>query len=302
MAYDAGPLFCDLALGERIERAEAELIATGSRAALARIGADKGADTAGDNGFVTPLAGGVACCTEEGSPLNKVAGLGFAGVPGADELGAVERQFAARGVPVQVELAHLADPALGEVLTARGYRLVGFENVLGRALRPGGGAEGRSASPGECAPPRTPGVEVRHSGEDGLAEWLDAVVGGFAAPDTQGVPSHEEFPRDILERAVRDMTAASGMRRYVARVDGAVAGGASMRIGEGIAQLTGAATLPAYRRRGVQSALLAVRLAEAAAQGCDLAVITTQPASTSQQNAQRRGFGLLYTRAVLVKS
>ena len=35
--------------------------------------------------------------------------------------------------------------------------------------------------------------------------------------------------------------------------------------------------------------------------GCDVAVIVTQPGSTSQQNAQRRGFGLLYTRAVLVK-
>ena len=34
---------------------------------------------------------------------------------------------------------------------------------------------------------------------------------------------------------------------------------------------------------------------------CDVAVITTQPGSKSQQNAQRQGFDLLYTRAVLVK-
>jgi ribosomal protein S18 acetylase RimI-like enzyme len=70
---------------------------------------------------------------------------------------------------------------------------------------------------------------------------------------------------------------------------------------EGVAQLTGAATAPTHRRRGVQSALLAARLADAAAAGCDLAVVTTQPASRSQQNVQRRGFDLLYTRAVLVK-
>jgi hypothetical protein len=31
------------------------------------------------------------------------------------------------------------------------------------------------------------------------------------------------------------------------------------------------------------------------------AVIVTQPGSKSQQNAQRRGFDLLYTRAILVK-
>ena len=56
---------------------------------------------------------------------------------------------------------------------------------------------------------------------------------------------------------------------------------------------------PAHRRHGIQNALLAVRLADAAAEGCDLAVIVTQPGSKSHQNAQRCGFHLLYTRAVL---
>jgi ribosomal protein S18 acetylase RimI-like enzyme len=70
---------------------------------------------------------------------------------------------------------------------------------------------------------------------------------------------------------------------------------------EGVAQLTGAATAPAYRRRGVQTALLSARLVEAARAGCDIAVVTTQPGSKSQQNVQRRGFHLLYTRAILVK-
>jgi hypothetical protein len=51
----------------------------------------------------------------------------------------------------------------------------------------------------------------------------------------------------------------------------------------------------------VQTALLSARLADAAVAGCDVAVITTQPGSKSQQNAQRQGFDLLYTRAVLVK-
>jgi hypothetical protein len=32
-----------------------------------------------------------------------------------------------------------------------------------------------------------------------------------------------------------------------------------------------------------------------------IAVVTTQPGSKSQQNVQRQGFDLLYTRAVLVK-
>ncbi len=42
---------------------------------------------------------------------------------------------------------------------------------------------------------------------------------------------------------------------------------------------------------------LAVRIER----GCDVAVVTTQPGSKSQQNTQRAGFDLLYTRAILVK-
>jgi GNAT superfamily N-acetyltransferase len=126
------------------------------------------------------------------------------------------------------------------------------------------------------------------------------VADGVAHPDTQGVPSHEEFPLDVIARAERDF-AAAGVRRYVALRDGVIAGGASFGMAEGVLQLTGAATAPAHRRRGVQTVLLSARLADAAAVGCDVAVVTTQPASKSQQNVQRLGFDLLYTRAILVK-
>jgi GNAT superfamily N-acetyltransferase len=275
-----GPLFCDTALAARIERVEVELVAAAGAAARRR-----GADPAG---FTIPIAGGVACFAEVGSPLNKVAGLGFAGVPDAEALAGVERAFAERGTPVQVELATLADPAVGDLVTGRGYRLVSFENVLGRAL---------TGSPGRVAPP---GVEVGPCAADEAGTWADVMADGVLHPDTEGVPSHEEFPRDVLARAEQDLFAA-GQHRYLARLDGVVAGGASIRMSRGVAQFTGAATAPAHRRRGVQSALLSARLADAAAAGCDVAVITTQPGSRSQHNAQRRGFDLLYTRAVLVK-
>jgi ribosomal protein S18 acetylase RimI-like enzyme len=274
------PLFCDTALAERIERAEAQLIAKASEAARQRR-----ADTAG---FVIPVSGGVASFAEEGSPFNKVAGLGFGGVPAVAELQEIEEAFTACSAPVQIELAHLADPAIGALLTGRGYRLTSFENVLGLAL---------ADAPERVTPP---GVEVRPSGDEEFESWLDVVADGFAHPDAQGVPSHEEFPREVIGRSERDLSAAGAMR-YVALRDGVIAGGASLRIAEGIAQLTGAATAPAHRRRGVQSALLSVRLADAAAADCTIAVVTTQPGSRSQQNVQRQGFDLLYTRAVLVK-
>jgi GNAT superfamily N-acetyltransferase len=100
--------------------------------------------------------------------------------------------------------------------------------------------------------------------------------------------------------AERDLVAA-GQLRYIAFRDGVVAGGASLDLTEGVAQMGGAATAPAHRRRGIQSALLSARLIDAAAAGCDIAVVTTQPGSRSHHNVQRQGYHLLYTRAILVK-
>jgi GNAT superfamily N-acetyltransferase len=274
------PLFCDTALAERIERAETQLIARDSRAAHQR--------RPGGGGFVIPIAGGVASFADADSPYNKVAGLGFAGVPDPQALDGIEQAFAAVGAPVQIELAHLGDPDIGPLLSDRGYRLESFENVLGRALD------------AEHDPVTPPGIEVRRSTDEELEAWLEVVVDGAAHPDTQGLPWHEEFPRDILMAAERD-SAAAGLLRYIALHNGVVAGGAGLSLSEGIAQMAGAATAPAHRRHGIQSALLAARLNDAAAAGCDIAIVTVQPGSRSQQNVQRQGFHLLYTRAVLVK-
>jgi len=275
-------LFASTELAARIERAEVDLVRSAVDAVVS-------AGTAAD-AMVRSLAGGAALYSSAGSPLNKVVGLGFEGAVNEDELHAIEREYAARGAPVQVELSTLANPAIGTLLTTRGYRLVGFENVLGRDLS--GGTPPGPSMPGS-------GVIAVEEASD-FEAWLDAVVTGFATPDRVGVPSHESLPREVLESVMREMAGAVGLTRYLARLDGMVAGGASMRTGDGIAQMCGAATLPAFRRRGVQAALLEHRLAEAMTAGCDLAVVTTQPGSTSQKNMQRNGFDLLYTRAVLV--
>src|SRR5206468_3907016 len=126
----------------------------------------------------------------------------------------IERAFAARGAPVQIELSNLGDPAIGTRLTERGYRLVSFENVLGLALE------------GEPERVTPPGIEVRPSGDDELELWLDVVLDAVAHPDTQGVPSHEEFSREAVDRAERDF-AVAGVERYMALRAGVVAGGAS---------------------------------------------------------------------------
>jgi ribosomal protein S18 acetylase RimI-like enzyme len=126
-------------------------------------------------------------------------------------------------------------------------------------------------------------------------------ITGFLSPDQQGVQAEPLPPRESLEEALRGFSETLGFRRYFARIGQQVAGVATVRFDGGLAQLCGAATLPAFRRRGVQTALLRRRLADAYEAGCELALLTTQPGSKSQENGHRQGFELLYSRALLVK-
>lgn len=246
-------MFASIEAGARIEGAEARLTETLGGSVVA------GGGVAG--AFVERIAGGVACYAGPGSPMSKMIGVGFAGLPSAEQLAAVEARFTG---PLQAEVSTLADPALGAALSQRGYVLQGFENVLGRAI---------SAADREVRD----GVEITAMTD--AEAWLDAAVTGFLHPDGQGVPASELPPREIFERVLRPFASVDGFRRYCAWLDGGLAGVATLRIDDGVAQLCGAATLPAFRRRGVQAALLRRRLADGAREGCDLAVMTTQPGS-----------------------
>jgi hypothetical protein len=69
-----------------------------------------------------------------------------------------------------------------------------------------------------------------------------------------------------------------------------------MSIHDGVALLAGASTIPEWRHRGAQGALLQSRLDYAVQAGCDLAMIGAEPGSASQRNAERQGFRIAYTR------
>ncbi len=279
-------LIATTTLAARVERAEADTAAAFGRAAV-RPGKDV---------FVEPVGGGTAVHGAPGDPFNKVAGLGFAPLD-EDQLVALEARYDARQAEMRVELASLADPAVATLLTTRGFRLIGYENVLGLALTPGV----VSAFSRERDAAAARGILVSPTTD--TRAWIRIVADGFASLDAfDGPPPTESFARESLERIFSEFSAAPGCRLYMATRDGDPAGGGALRIVGRLAQLAGAATLVPHRRRGVQSALLRARLAEAAQEGCDLAVVTTEPGSKSQENVQRAGFALLYVRAILVRA
>ena len=136
--------------------------------------------------------------------------------------------------------------------------------------------------------------EIVTAADADLERWIEITLDAFAQPDAGPLPT-EEHPRDELAAVFRDISRMSGM------VAGRAVAAASVRFDGPLAQLTGAATLAPFRRRGLQTALTGRRLADAQRAGCDLAVVTTSPGSKSQENAQRHGFELLYARAILVR-
>jgi GNAT superfamily N-acetyltransferase len=274
-------MFADSSLAARIDRAEMRLSMSIAETVARR---DPSARV-----LVSPIAGGHAVFAGPGGPANKAIGIGFGAAIDEAALEAIEQQWRERGEPMRFELSTLADASLAPLLTARGYRLTGFENVSGRAI-----------GEADTVPSLPAGVTIEDVPADDYREWLDTTLDAFGAPDGSA-PNEEQYPRELLQAVMADFVATPGFTRYLLRVDGMPAGEATMRLDDGMAQLCGAATLPAFRRRGIQSMLFRWRIALARDAGCDLAVVTTQPGSKSQANAIRQGFSLLYSRVVLIK-
>lgn len=274
-------MFATPELAARTDRAEGHLCAGIARVAEAR---DPVLGSA-----VIDVAGGVAVFAGAGSPTNKMIGLGFGQVPTEQELARIERVFAEHRADLQAEVSSLADPALHALLVARGYEPRGFENVLGHPLT--------NVSSG-----RPNDITVEHAVVEDQSAWVDAAVAAFAAPDTGGVGGDALPPSDELRRWMGPVIEVPGFECIAARIGGQIVRYGSLRVDDGVAQFCGAGTLPAFRRRGVQTAMLRWRLARARDAQCEVAVVTTQPASKSQQNVQREGFSLLYVRQLLVKT
>jgi ribosomal protein S18 acetylase RimI-like enzyme len=274
-------MFASTTLAVRIESAEARLTASIGDHFLA-VRPDRPV-------LVRRLGGGVAVYTGPASPMNKMIGVGLTEPPTDEELQAVEVAFGERQAPLQAEVAALARPEFVAHLSARGYQLKGFENVHGRAI-----------SAAESQLPRGP-IDVTLLAREDHDRWVDASIRSFLDGDTEGAQVDQQASIAAAERPLKDMMDVSGFQRYCAWIDGQLVGTATLRLDDGLAQLCGAATLPAWRRRGVQTALLRRRLADAAAAGCDLALMTTSPGTKSQENGLRQGFALLYVRALMVK-
>lgn len=233
---------------------------------------------------VEEIAGGVAVFAGVDSPVTQAIGVGLEGAVTDEDLDRLGDFFQTRNAPVAVEVCPLVDMSLYEKFAARGYRLLELSNVLIREIAKADRGPGRFSIP--------QAVTVREAAPEEAKLWTRTVSQGFA----------EQFPvtpemLDVMEGFFQAVNATA----FLAYIDGEVAGGGALAIHGGVCGLFGASTLPDFRRRGVQAAVLDARIGWATGKGCDLAVSITAPASISQRNIERAGFRVAYTRTKLIR-
>jgi GNAT superfamily N-acetyltransferase len=142
-------------------------------------------------------------------------------------------------------------------------------------------------APSGVSPLEVPGLEIHEVGRVDHDRYVEVLLDAYELPARASA----------LRRMFAHEHAGPGLRRYLALVDGVPAAVAALHTREGTGLFVGAATLPAFRRHGCQSALIARRLADAAADS-DLVVATAAAGSASHENLARHGFETTYRRTL----
>jgi hypothetical protein len=217
--------------------------------------------------------GGWAMFQGAGMPTTQALAMGMCGEVTEAGLARVESFFWSRGSACVIDLCTLVHPTLMAMLDERGYRVREVSNVLARLVD------------SSCAFSDSDGIE--RVDERDLAAFGSLIARGFLESDD--VPEEMTLMTSTLPEGALAWTAGDGVA------------GAMMIVNDGLATLTGDATLVRARGQGMQLRLIRHRLGEALKLGCDLASASVMPGSASHRNYERAGFELLYARVMVYR-
>lgn len=230
-----------------------------------------------------PICGGHMIFAGLNSPIGRAVGMGFDGPVKEADLERLEAFYRSHNAPAQLDICPLSDASLLALVKARGYRIAELNNVLYRTLK--------SLEP--FSPP--PDVQILPGRPEAALRFSQIVTRSFFEKGDEP-PGFAEMlaPMFQCERTSRFFALAG---------QNPVAAAAGMTIPEhGTFALFGAGTLPEFRGRGLQTALLKTRLRAAADAGCELAVVVTNGGSGSERNCLRLGFQVAYSKATVLKN
>lgn len=251
-----------------------------------------------------PFFSGVMARGAPGLWSNNVIGAGLDGPVSPDAGRQIRDFYEPRGVEPRVELCPFAHETLRTALAAEGFTLALWEMVFFRPLD--------AARPVSPAVPLTAPVTLEAL-DRGDAETIRVAArlatACFAGPDhVFSEDDHELFRRNACSPSTVTVIAraAGGPGEPGGPGGGRVVGVAGMAVHTppgrpAFSGHYGAAVDPAWRRQGVQQAMLAWRLNEAARRGCVIATIGSRPGVATERNVRRLGFEHAYTKVVLTR-
>jgi hypothetical protein len=222
------------------------------------------------------IAGGWAVFQGLDSPVTQALAIGMRGALTPEELARLEHFFHSRGSPAVIDLSLMADPSVLSLLQEKRLVVREVSNVLARRIR---SDEDLSIYPD---------ADIQAVAEGDREEWARLVIRAFTEQD-------EVSPEQLDIMA----STPSKFRSYFARANGQRVAVAAMNVVNALATFFGDATLRGSRRAGLQLALIAHRLRQAVAEGCELASASVLPGSASHRNYERAGFQLVYSRIQL---
>lgn len=205
--------------------------------------------------------------------VNRIFGAGDGDEESLQEAVAWMRSL---GVPVRIDICPvLPHEMLVRQLAREGFSALGFQMAL-------------YGTPGVQVPPS--GVELRRAETSADFAFVEkAMPVAFEETDPTWLRWLTDSTRVTLTRP--------DWRTYIAYVDGEPAGFGQLHMANGVGSLALAGTLKEFRGRGVQTALILRRIADAAAAGCDLIATQTGNGTASQRNMERLGLRVAYTKA-----
>jgi GNAT superfamily N-acetyltransferase len=192
------------------------------------------------------------------------------------EIEALTGWYRTEGVKARFEIVPgYYDPALGRELARLGYFQSGFHASL-------------VCEPQLDAPAAPPGVAIeRVADAAGLDLFLGTHAAGWQIADEAGFKAN-----------VRGWLRQPGWSLYLARLAGTPAATAILYVAENVGYCADATTHPAFRGRGLQTALLHRRIADASAARVDFVCSGADFLSQSHRNMERAGMRVLFVRSL----
>lgn len=222
--------------------------------------------------------------------LNRAVGCGKDGDLDQRTLRELESMFAVIGLAPEIHVSPFARLSTLQSLVAQGYEEKGVLSTYWCPLKD---------SVNETTPHGILGrgaVETRLVAAHEVEDFIETSIQGFQSNGRS---------RELLEALARIATRRPDTQLFVALADNKIIGSAavaSIETSDGrVAHLYLDSTLPAYRGRGVQQALIQARLREARRRGLSLATTITRAGGGSARNAERAGLRIAYTTTILTR-